>query len=223
MQVKKLWEKNPVNFFVEHFKPHQAGWGSPTPLNGHKLESLSGTCIHMLLWKMQTASRKFIPVLAVQLCKIATLLKQAGFLALLIRSTKDNTVQVQAQSVFNSITMTFWGKLVRGKTQQLLAKNLSCFQQILLLRNVFPEKRKRNLIRLHNFYSKSCYSALRRVLQHRWDWECALVGKSPENIVSGQLECVRNFKARAVDEVCDKKREVTCGPIQNHYGWKERC
>lgn len=36
---------------------------------------------------MQAVSRKFTPVLAIQLCWLATLLKQTGSLALLIRPT----------------------------------------------------------------------------------------------------------------------------------------
>lgn len=86
LQVKKIVIKNPTQLLCSHFKPHQAGWGSPSPRRVSKLENLSSTCNPMLLWKMQAVSRKFIPVLAIQLCRIASLLKQ-GSLALLIRPT----------------------------------------------------------------------------------------------------------------------------------------
>lgn len=36
MQVKKTVIKNSANCFVEHFKPHEAGWGTPNPQEGQK-------------------------------------------------------------------------------------------------------------------------------------------------------------------------------------------
>lgn len=81
------------------------------------------------------------------------------------------------------------------------------FSTDLTLERHLPLKTKINLIKVQDFYPNSYYLALRRSPARQM--RVTLSEKVPESTLSSQLDCMRNFKAQAVDEACGKKPEVT--------------
>lgn len=140
-------------------------------------------------------------MLVIQLCRIAAVLKRSEVSGFVDQIHLWTTQFRCRRSVFISVSMTCQRKLDEANPRSFKLKTCHVFNKSYSWEMSSLKKKKRDFIRLQYFYSNSCFSALQEVLQDRWDWKSAPVGKAPESPLAAQLGCVRNFEAQAVDEV----------------------